>query len=205
MTTDNASPLSETGPPCVLMAHQILDQLSEMYRLLGILKSAADFREKILGPIIRECVDPNTIEDNIENSADVSNVEMMYLSAAYAAGGLASHEAGDHENAWLGISHAQYWMGLALGTGFSGGAVNSALSTRGKSGASKRNAKYEPLREFAKELATAKKYRSRRNAALSIKEPVFNKAKKLGVYLSEQQAEKTLTSWLDDIQFPPKK
>jgi hypothetical protein len=175
-----------------------------MYGLLGIGKSAANFREEILDPIIQDCVDPNTIEDDIENSADVSNLDMMRLSAAYAVGGLASHEAGDYENAWLGISHAQYWMGLALGTGFSVGAVNSALSTRGKSGASKRNARYEPLREFARKLATEGKYRSKRSAALSIKEPVFNKAKELGIYLSEQQAEKTLTSWLDEIQFPPR-
>jgi hypothetical protein len=176
-----------------------------MYGLLGIGKSSADFREEILGPIIRDCVDPNTIEDDIKNSADVSNLEMMCLSAAYAAGGLASHEAGDYENAWLAISHAQYWMGLALGTGFSAGAVNSALSTRGKSGASKRNAKYEPLREFARKLATERKYRSKRSAALSIKDQVFKKANELGVSLSDSQAEKTLTRWLGDIPFPTEK
>lgn len=55
---------------------------------------------------------------------------------------------------------------------------------------------YRPLINFVIEKVNAKKYKSRRNAALCIAPEVLEKAKELGIPLSEQQAPLTIMSWL---------
>lgn len=80
--------------------------------------------------------------------------------------------------------------------------INKAFSDRAHKGASARNATYEPLRRMAKELVNLRNFRSRRNAAMSIKSAIIAESKKLNIPLSESQAEITITGWLSDMGLP---
>ncbi|WP_250512037.1 hypothetical protein [Caballeronia sp. INDeC2] len=200
---------TDDGSACQAMAFQVLDQLSQMYENLGIDKTAADFKPDVIDALVSQHIDPNEIEDRFETAdTGVSNIDMMRLSCAYALGALASWSADDLENAWIGVGHAQYWMGVAFGVGFMKGARKDALSERSRAGANKRDEMYAPLRQFARKEAAAKPngdpYPSKRNAALSVKKAVLAKAAELEIELSENQAERTITKWLDGMSFGSK-
>jgi hypothetical protein len=79
-----------------------------------------------------------------------------------------------------------------------------ANTERGKAGSTKRDAKFEPLRKLARELASKKRYPSKRNAALSIKDEILAAAKVHEITLSAMQAERTITGWLDGMSFGSK-
>lgn len=64
--------------------------------------------------------------------------------------------------------------------------------------------KYEPLRELAKYLVSTKPFKSRRNAAITIKPEIIAKGKEIGVVLSEDQAVDTIIGWLTDMGLPAK-
>lgn len=69
-------------------------------------------------------------------------------------------------------------------------------------GAKAKSAKYQPLKELAKKLVDAKKYQSRRNASITIKPEIIAEAKKLGIALSEDQAQITIYDWLTEMGLP---
>jgi hypothetical protein len=199
---------------CQAMVFQVLDQLSQMYEDLGIDKTAADFNPDIIDALVSEQADPNEIEDSFEDG-DVSNLDMMRLSCAYAIGALASWSADDLENAWVGIAHAQYWMGVAFGVGFMKMGGQQALSSRGASGAQIRSAKYEPIRQKARELAApgiaAGDYKNKRQAAIGIKDGLLkfiaehnlelarSNPKLKGISLGPNQAITTISGWVADM------
>ena len=198
------------------MAFQVLDQLSQMYEELGIDKTAADFKTDVIDPIVADQTDPNEIEDSFEEAeSGVSNVDMMRLSCAYAIGALASWKADDLENAWVGVGHAQYWMGVAFGVGFMKLGGQQALSSRGSSGAQTRSAKYEPIRKRARELAAkgiaAGEYKNKRQAAIGIRDEVLKfiaeynlelartNPQMKAISLGPNQAITTISGWIDDM------
>jgi hypothetical protein len=102
------------------------------------------------------------------------------------------------------MSHAQYWLGISTGVAVMPDAVDQFVSGRAQAGATKRDAKFEPLRTLARELAAKKIYPSKRNAALSIKPEILAAAKAQNINLSEMQAERTITGWLDGMPFGSK-
>lgn len=71
-----------------------------------------------------------------------------------------------------------------------------------RKGAQARSGRYQPLRDKAIELANAKKFKSRRQAAISIAPEITELSKQLGIGLSEQQAEITITRWLQEQGLP---
>lgn len=198
------------------MAFYVLQQLSQMYEELGIDKTVADFKTDVIDPIVADQTDPNDIEDSFEEAeSGVSNVDMMRLSCAYAIGALASWKADDLENAWVGVGHAQYWMGVAFGVGFMKLGGQQALSSRGSSGAQTRSAKYEPIRERARELAAkgiaAGDYKNKRQAAIGIRDEVLKfiaeynlelartNPQMKAISLGPNQAITTISGWIDDM------
>lgn len=194
---------------CVVMAHQVIDQLSAMHQHLGQEKAGGDFQETVFLPMMRSHPDPNDIEDRFEDG-DVTNLDMMKLSCAYVVGSLSAHGSGDNENAWLGISHAQYWMGVAYGLGFMKGAF-SQLARQGSKG---RDERWEPLRRKALELAaqgdlqTGVQYKSRTAAVAGIRAGLKSACEEMEAPASGKRvappADKTIYSWLKSMNFSKK-
>jgi hypothetical protein len=71
-----------------------------------------------------------------------------------------------------------------------------------RKGAKSRSENYEPLRMMARDLVSARSFKSRRNAAKTIAPDIIAEGKKIGVVLSEDQAELTISKWLKDMCLP---
>lgn len=112
-----------------------------------------------------------------------------------------AHLTGKFEKAWYLAAEASRWQGMAAGTEHAFHVRRNAVKNLAGSGGRGRSDKFEPLRAFAIEAVTQKKYPSKRNAALSIKADVLNLAKTINVSLSDQQAEKTICGWIDGMTF----
>ncbi|MDN7877476.1 hypothetical protein [Burkholderia aenigmatica] len=79
-----------------------------------------------------------------------------------------------------------------------------ASKRKGKRAKDAQDAKLNPVREFAVNLAKQKDYPSYRNAAMSIKVQVIAFAREKGISTpTEGQAEKTITGWLKEGGFAP--
>nr|WP_315259175.1 hypothetical protein [uncultured Duganella sp.] len=200
--------ISEEIPTIVAMAQQLLDQMTDMYDQLVAGNTLGKFLVDAFEPMMQSQPDPNEIEDQFETTGEISNLDMMHLSSAYLVGVLHCYSI-DEENAWVGLCHAQYWIGVAYGLGFTQGLIKKAFVNRAKSGGAQRKERYEPLRKLARELAekgdpaTNRPFPSRRQAALKIKDQILA-ASIAGVRLKPDQAERTITSWLADMQFGSK-
>jgi hypothetical protein len=198
--------MNDETPVCVEMAHQIIEQLSEMYFQLG-LPEARDFVVEVFRPMLETQPDPNDIEDQFED-AEITNLDMMKLSCAYVIGAVNAESAGDREMAWLGVSHAQYWMGLANGLGFMKGAARTALIGRSQAGGKNRDTKaYGHVREFARQLAQKHLDGSAANAARNIKDAVvaFQLKNNPHYALSEIAPELKIAEWLKGLPFTGKR
>jgi hypothetical protein len=96
------------------------------------------------------------------------------------------------------------WAGMSFGVNHSTQVFHDELTSLAKAGARKRAEKYQPLRDFVLQEVTKRNYKSKRNAALTLKADVLKLARQLGIGLSEQQAEKTISGWLDSVAFASK-
>lgn len=172
-------------------------------------KTTTDFHELLLKPIA-DSTDghpPNlTIQVYSEHSKYTYAEFMIWLirSCTHAVKAHVADEAGLQAKAWSHTANAQYHLGLLEGTLILEPALEHIISARSTSGAKKRNEKYEPVRELARELAVKKYYPSKRQAALGIKKEILEKAKEHGLVMSEFQAERTITGWLDGMTFTSK-
>jgi hypothetical protein len=113
-------------------------------------------------------------------------------------------ERADQAQAWRHIANAMYSLGLLESMIIIEPALEHIIASRGAKGAQMRSDKREPLREYARTLAAERPFKSKRQAALTIKDAVLQKAKSEGITLSEMQAEHTITSWLKDMSFGSK-
>ncbi len=80
--------------------------------------------------------------------------------------------------------------------------ASSMSNAMAKSGAAGKKAKYQPLRNLAEKLVREKNFKSRRNAAKTIMPEIIAESKKLNIFLSEDQAEITITGWLKEMGLP---
>ncbi len=78
----------------------------------------------------------------------------------------------------------------------------SMSNAMAKSGAAGKKAKYQPLKNLAQKLVSEKNFKSRRNAAKTIMSEIIVESKKLNIYLSQDQAEITITRWLKEMGLP---
>ncbi|MGZ7175994.1 hypothetical protein ACXKTX_20455 [Burkholderia gladioli] len=81
--------------------------------------------------------------------------------------------------------------------------VSEIKRREAKKGAEAKDEKFEPIRQFALNLAESGAYPSRRQAVLAIKEQVLTYATSLGVSMSVQQSDKTIDGWLKDLGYTP--
>lgn len=75
-------------------------------------------------------------------------------------------------------------------------------SVNARKAANVKKAKYQPLKELAATLVNAKNFKSRRNAAQTITSEIVAESEKLGIALSKNQAEITITGWLKEMGLP---
>lgn len=125
----------------------------------------------------------------------------LHIPCLYCVQAKRADNAGNRDEAWSFISDAQYWAGILLQSTYSRVSVEGALSSRSRAGAMARTAKFEPLRELARKMATERQYPSMRNAALTIAPIIVAKSKEIGLHMSQSQAESTIKSWLKGMRF----
>lgn len=191
-------------------SNDITERLALRYCLLQPEKSPTDFIEEILKPLYNGKQDaPTTLELKIyaDHSQQTYQLLMKQLITAcvHCINAEVADEAGKHMEAWRHLSNAMYNVGMLEGTIIVEPAVAHIISSRSTSGARRRDEKYSPLRELARELASKKAHTSKRQAAFAVKDQVLAEAKRLGVELSEMQAERTITSWLAGMSFASKR
>ena len=162
---------------------------------------------EIFTPMLASQPDPNDLEDQLEHG-EVSNVELMKLSCAYVVGAICAETAGDHENAWVAVSHAQYWMGMAYGLGFMKGAARTALINRAHAGGKNRaENNYGEVKRYARHLAQEHLDGTAANAARRIKDAVikFQATNNEHFALGEGNPEKQIAKWLKGLSFEGKR
>ncbi len=76
-------------------------------------------------------------------------------------------------------------------------------SENGKRAQKGKDDKWEPVRQFAFDLANEKQYHSVRQAALNVQDRVIERAHKIGIKISKSQAETTITGWLREKGYTP--
>lgn len=185
---------------------RILSGLPDNYYLAGHKEDGTFAREILQRYESQADIDPHTVESEAMSSWKITprtQDDLISLACAYA---IAARRANgkDPDKAWEYLCQAHYWYGVSSATVVLPDAIERSHATRASSGASKRDGKYEPLRQLARELAASGKYASKRNAALSIKDRILAESRDRSVTLSDAQAERTITKWLDGMSFGSK-
>lgn len=189
---------------------QTIERLCALYCILQPEKTVSDFHEFILKPIA-ESIDNNSLNVQIQTYADHSKytyrpfITWIITSCMHTVKAHVADEAGLKSKAWSHTINARYYLGLIEGTIILEPALEHIISARSTSGARKRDEKFGPLRELARELAAKKYYPSKRQAALDIKNAILAEAKIFQITLSEMQAERTITGWLEGMSFGGKR
>ncbi|MEK6384105.1 MAG: hypothetical protein V4797_05875 [Paraburkholderia tropica] len=183
---------------------KVLSGLPDNYYLAGHKDDGAFDHEVLLTYESQAEIDPQVIESEVLSNWQVTprtHEDLIGIACAYA---VAAKRANDRDKAWTYLCQAQYWYGVSSATIVLPDAIEKAHATKASTGASNRDKKYEPLRQLARELAASGKYPSKRNAALSIKDQILAESRKHNVNLSDAQAERTITKWLDGMTFARK-
>lgn len=191
-------------------ADSIMKALFRLYIVMNPDKSAKDFGNEVLIPIAQSSAEnPAQIEirafENHSKHSFMIYMRTICHACAYVQAAQNADEEGRDSAGWSHIANAHYLLGFAEGIFALEPALVGVISARSKSGSTERNAKYEPLRQLARKLAAAGKYPSKRNAALSIKAQILTESQTQGVNLSEAQAERTITGWLEGMTFARKR
>lgn len=189
---------------------EIMARLGNGYCLLQPDKTIDDFAQEVLMPLAASTLDhPGNIEFMYSraHSQHTYSALMRFLltACAYCIEADKADEAADQAAAWRNIANAMYYLGLFEGAIIVEPALAHIISDRSAAGAKGRDEKYDTLRALAKNLAQEKPFKSKRQAALSIKDEILAEAKAEGIPLSEMQAERTITGWLKDIPFGSKR
>lgn len=184
---------------------------SDAERRIEKLSRTIEKRALMLNTTPNECCSIYLADTN-ENFNDNLTESKIWLGAAVncLGGAKTAIEKKDIKLLFGLLMGAQGALGWSAGTVAS---VNSLTKSEseikkqihreiGRLGAEGRGAKYQPLRVLAFKLVKARKWKSRRNAAKTIKPEILRKAKELEIPLSEDQAEITITGWLKKEGLP---
>jgi hypothetical protein len=189
---------------------KIIKRLTIYYCMLQSEKSVDDFVEDVIRPL-SESTAANPAAVNVTTYTKQSErsirafMTLIVRSCAHCLEAAVADEAGLQLRAWNQVASAAFQLGTLEGFVMVEPAMAFIQASRGSEAAKTRNEKYTPLREHAVNLARQGSFRTKRQAALGVKEAVLAEASKLGIYLSEQQAERTITTWLEKLAFGPKR
>jgi len=190
---------------------QILARLDLLY---GAFQPGKDFITHVYLPMTEATLDKPTEFafqpcDDAKHTKHTfaAHMDSMLRSCAYTIEADRAEAAGSQQTAWRHIANAQYYLGLLWGSLMLEPALASFVTSRAKAGSKKRNEKYEPLRKLARALAGQGTYPSKRQAVLAIKDQIVAESQKgeNPVNLVPDNAERTITSWLSDMQFASKR
>nr|WP_315248261.1 hypothetical protein [uncultured Duganella sp.] len=188
----------------------ILARLARIYCILQPGKTSADFWDEVMTPVTAAAPDsPPSVSLDIyaDHSEQTYKIFLrLILRIIYYIGeATAADDQAQQTKAWAQVANAMYQLGILENSLVLEPAVGQIIASRNSDRASAaakgRTGKYDPLRELAQELAKKKPFTSRRQAALSIKAEILAEAKRLGLSLSETQAERTITGWLKGMPF----
>lgn len=188
----------------------IVARLARIYCILQPGKTLADFSANVITPFTAATPDsPPSISFDIYADHSEQTYKIFLRSFLrvinYVGEATAADELAQQTKAWAQVANAMYQLGILENSLVLEPAVGQIIASRNSDRASAaakgRTGKYDPLRELAQELAKKKPFTSRRQAALSMKAEILAEAKRLGMSLSEPQAERTITGWLAGIPF----
>lgn len=209
-----------------------LGNLSNSYAALQPGRQSADFIPGILNVV--GIKDDPSIESPVEiimqfvSEADrVKGADWIasspngpvIVSCAYCLRALRAMKSNDLNLAWSYMADARYWCGVAVsGKGIDEAREKAGVEIKseiGRTGATGRDRKFEPVRQFAYAMVREKRppqkgWPSRAEAVKGVKDSTLHFAKEKGVSMSEDQADTTIDKWLKempdaDVFFPKKK
>ncbi|WP_374625092.1 hypothetical protein [Pandoraea sp.] len=173
-----------------------------------VLRRAAEDLEKELSHIDNEqrpslsALCSMALQATKNDEATVSlNVLLLILLHALddALGILRGKESTPHDSLCIGIALTEIAGAIDLianaGNDISPAAIRKEF---GSLGGLAQAARFEPIQKHAVELANLGRYKSRRNAAMGIKDSVLEFANKKGIKMSPDQAVTTISGWLKD-------
>lgn len=178
----------------------LLGRLSEIFVVYG--GSSMNFDALVATLRDDPNLDPQQLHDGLqseESAQSLSLDDLFEVGAAFALRAQRHLTNQDHTQAWIDVSSSQYWVGVIAGSQLAIGAGKLALSERSKKGSDARTAKYQFLKDRARELVEAGNFASKRRAALSMEKEIVELARSKGVFLSPDQAERTITKWLTEM------
>jgi hypothetical protein len=187
----------------------IIERLARFYCLLQPEKSATDFLEEVVKPIFDSTPEKPaaitfTAYTKHSEQTNLGFMTMIATCCAHCIEAQKADEAAMQMKAWQQLSNAMYQLGKLEGLLMVEPAIAHIITSRGAKGAKNRNAKFDPIREFARELASHQTHETKRKAALLIKKAVLAFADKSEVEMSEYEAERTIIKWLDGMTFATK-
>lgn len=189
------------------LPYQIIERLSEVYAATHNNETAESFKVEHFAPMIEDSaisgaeLETEYYKQYSPTAENLKLIPLLRLSCAYCADAIKAAKHGHFDSSWCYISFAQYWLGVSVGVSQIMDYGELALSLRAKKGADARSAKYEPLRQLARNLAFDGKYPSKRNAAKNIAPKVFAFAQKESIPFMESNAEIQVERWLGGITF----
>lgn len=204
--TSSPSSNDDQQPLCMDVAEQVVQELAEMYEMLGLEKGGKDFGTEVYFPMLKSRPNPLKMEKDLEDRV-VSNLDLMKLSCAYAVLALVNGKLGDHENAWVAVGYARYWSGVAYGTGVMAGQTSMKYKTRSSLGGKARAEKYYgKVKEEACRLAEKYLDYNATYAAEQIRDDVVQFQKDFDQHyaLGEAATVRRIAGWLQGMNFKGK-
>lgn len=188
---------------------QILERIAHIYCRLQPEQTVDDFMVQVYVPLAASSADqPANIEFKYSRAHSEQSyaalMKFLVTACMHCIEADKSDEGTNQAKAWTHIANAMYHLGLLESMVIIEPALEHIIASRAAKGARMRSDKREPLREYARKLAAERPFKSKRQAALTIRDAVLQKAKSDGIPLSEMQAEYTISGWLKNMSFGSK-
>lgn len=170
--------------------------------------------DELFKPILEDEIDGDLLT-NIELLMDDSPLDERFIINhpsmvlfAYCNQAMKAQENGETDAAWKFLIEASYWLGMVRATSVIPAiqevVAKTARSETAKKAGNASGQKYGILKEEAFRLVREKKpkngWKSRRQASFNVLNEVIAFSIKKGWPMSEQQAQKTIYGWLEDLK-----
>lgn len=196
--TDLTGPMTRSS-----IALQIIAKLADLYVVAGYATDPESFKEEHFRPMYADgAMRATNLEQQfyarLKEQQPVTYLDLLLLSCAHCIEAIKADGSADLDKTLISASFAQYWLGFASGSRLVSGAAELALSENARAGRRARDKPRDELRALARQIATSRWFPSKRQAALAALPEVLARADVLGVEISVDRAEKTITEWLSE-------
>lgn len=190
---------------------EIIKRCAIFYCLFQPGKSPSDFLEEIFLPLINAEPGipvhfPVAASNMLTEQARKGFTRLVVRCLDHCRQAKDEDTPSTQASAWRHVANAAFNLGNLEGLYLVEPSMEFLQASRGSVAAKTRNEKYDPLRKLARDLAKEGSFRSKRDAALKIKEKILAASVKIkGINLSESQAERTISGWLEGMTFGTKR